>query len=315
MKRSGPIERRKPLRAKEPHSGAPRARVQTSRKRITQLRPGDTVPEAPPRRYPRKDGYVRLRWKVAPNTYVETYEHRVFEGVVTRAEHVHHRNLTRGDNRLSNRQPLTAAEHAAEHARHVAPRRALIVKYYEAGATTTQIGRRLRLHPSWVQRQLDEAGIPRRPSGAPNPLDEELALAMYRDGASPVKIARVLHVDTERVKQLARDAGLPPRRSGRPADGINNRVRREVLERDGWTCVRCGVDVSGAYVYSIHHRKLRSQGGPNTPENLITLCGTGTTFCHGYVHAHPEEAYEAGWLVRAWLRPEDVPIVGDPRRR
>jgi hypothetical protein len=37
---------------------------------------------------------------------------------------------------------------------------------------------------------------------------------------------------------------------------------------------------------------------PHTAANLVTLCGSGTTGCHGHVHAHPEQAYDTGWMIR-----------------
>lgn len=35
----------------------------------------------------------------------------------------------------------------------------------------------------------------------------------------------------------------------------------------------------------------------NDPRNLIRLCGTGTTGCHGWVESHRTEALRTGWLV------------------
>jgi hypothetical protein len=35
----------------------------------------------------------------------------------------------------------------------------------------------------------------------------------------------------------------------------------------------------------------------NLPSNVVTLCGTGTTGCHGWVEAHREQATEQGWLL------------------
>jgi hypothetical protein len=60
---------------------------------------------------------------------------------------------------------------------------------------------------------------------------------------------------------------------------------------------------------SIHHRKRRSQGGTHTPENLLLLCGTGTTGCHGWVHANVTESLEAGWLVRGSADPALVRVI------
>ena len=83
-----------------------------------------------------------------------------------------------------------------------------------------------------------------------------------------------------------------------------------VDDRDDRRCVRCGrslYSLSG----SRHHRKLRSQCTrveKHQVQNLILLCGSGTTGCHGYVHAHPETAYENGWMVRSWQDQLDVPV-------
>lgn len=44
-----------------------------------------------------------------------------------------------------------------------------------------------------------------------------------------------------------------------------------------------------------HHRKLRSQGGSNDPVNGLAVCAP----CHRYIHDHPQEAYERGWMLRA----------------
>lgn len=92
--------------------------------------------------------------------------------------------------------------------------------------------------------------------------------------------------------------------------------RMAVLERDGFRCVRCGRSIYGC-MYSIHHRRMRSHAwsGLNKPENLITLCGSGTTGCHGWVHAHPAEAYETGYLVHAYDYPENIPLNDYTGRR
>ena len=81
---------------------------------------------------------------------------------------------------------------------------------------------------------------------------------------------------------------------------IPNRIRAAVNSRDEWTCQRCGKH-AGVIGASIHHRKGRQayQGfDPNALSNLVTLCGSGTTGCHGWVTEHPSEAYATGWAVR-----------------
>ena len=87
-------------------------------------------------------------------------------------------------------------------------------------------------------------------------------------------------------------------------------VKQLVDLRDQARCVRCGVDLRGRMA-SRHHRKLRSRcSGPelHSPSNLILLCGSGNTFCHGWVHAHPEQATQLGLMVHSWDNPAQVPV-------
>lgn len=41
-----------------------------------------------------------------------------------------------------------------------------------------------------------------------------------------------------------------------------------------------------------HHVRRRSQGGADTPDNLLIVC----THCHGQIHANPELAHSKGHL-------------------
>ncbi|MCG3771894.1 MAG: Type-2 restriction enzyme KpnI [Nitrosomonadaceae bacterium] len=62
--------------------------------------------------------------------------------------------------------------------------------------------------------------------------------------------------------------------------GISKEVRAFVLERNGNTCVKCGGVAGEAYPDNpfkkvrlhIGHRIPKSQGGPDTPENLEAVC-------------------------------------------
>lgn len=84
-------------------------------------------------------------------------------------------------------------------------------------------------------------------------------------------------------------------------------TRRACFLRDR-VCVRCGRAVGR---FSLHHRRMRSHpfDGLHEPSNLILLCGSGTTGCHGWVHAHPKEAMRDGWLVSAYRDPARVPVT------
>ncbi len=67
-----------------------------------------------------------------------------------------------------------------------------------------------------------------------------------------------------------------------------------ILARDDFACVRCGKFCN--YDYSIHHRILGNRKDRRA-SNLITLCGSGTTGCHAWVHSHSEVARSMGWIV------------------
>jgi hypothetical protein len=60
---------------------------------------------------------------------------------------------------------------------------------------------------------------------------------------------------------------------------------------------RCEAKLDGCQVrpeQTPHHRKRRSQGGPNTMANLLAVCRS----CHFTIHALPQRSYELGLLIR-----------------
>ena len=96
---------------------------------------------------------------------------------------------------------------------------------------------------------------------------------------------------------------------------VTRKIRREVITRDKQTCQWCGrwVDVeSGAY--SLQHRRARGMGGSkridtDLPCNLVTMCGSGTTGCHGLIESHRDVARERGFTLRDRDKPELVPVL------
>ena len=54
------------------------------------------------------------------------------------------------------------------------------------------------------------------------------------------------------------------------------RLRREILERDGWRCQKCGCSKN----LDVHHLRRRSALGEDLKTNLITLCRE----CHRILH-------------------------------
>lgn len=89
-----------------------------------------------------------------------------------------------------------------------------------------------------------------------------------------------------------------------------------VVERDRYTCVRCGHPVSGerGIGWSVQHRIPRGMGGSrdprlNLPSNLIILCGSGTTQDHGWVESNRTAALAYGWSVSRHADPAEIPVL------
>ena len=88
-----------------------------------------------------------------------------------------------------------------------------------------------------------------------------------------------------------------------------NRVPTEVAEvvneRAGGICEIMNPDAQCTGCREqLHHRKLRSQGGEHTVENLVGICHR----CHYWLHNHPAIAYENGWLVKGAKDPALIPF-------
>jgi 5-methylcytosine-specific restriction protein A len=54
------------------------------------------------------------------------------------------------------------------------------------------------------------------------------------------------------------------------------RLRQQVLRRDGWRCQACGTMSN----LEVHHQQFRSHSGDNSERNLVTLCAA----CHRKAH-------------------------------
>lgn len=85
---------------------------------------------------------------------------------------------------------------------------------------------------------------------------------------------------------------------------VTSATRAALHERAMGCCERCGK--FGAT--NAHHRVNRSQGGSGELSNLLLLCGSGTTGCHGWVTEHPEDARRWGLSVARGEDPKSVPV-------
>lgn len=106
-----------------------------------------------------------------------------------------------------------------------------------------------------------------------------------------------------------------PRSTG-PSSGVVD----VVLGRDQHCCVCCGNPARGGrgVDWSVQHRVPRGAGGTrrewiNLPSNLILLCGSATTGCHGRVESDRVWAREFGWSVSDGLAlPSQVILLHAP---
>ena len=61
---------------------------------------------------------------------------------------------------------------------------------------------------------------------------------------------------------------------------IYRRLMKQVLERDGWRCQKCG----SLENLQVHHKTKRSQQGSDSLENLETLCARCHMENHGQLY-------------------------------
>ncbi len=84
-------------------------------------------------------------------------------------------------------------------------------------------------------------------------------------------------------------------------------VTDAVDRRDDYSCIRCGTSLT--VTHGSRHHRLRRRVGGHRVSNLILLCGSGTTGCHGWVHSNPKKAQALGFTVPANHRPDLDPEV------
>lgn len=179
---------------------------------ITQVPPGAAVPAGEPRRYVGGHGYVRLRWRVAPYTYVECYEHRVVDGFVVGAGlHRHHINQQRDDNRPDNLATLTPDEHEEIH--NHCDVLDQIVELYRSGLSTVEVGRRVGRDPAVVYRHLVAQGVPIRNQVRPvDDAEREEIAQLFREGLSWSEIERRTGRSSQTLARIRRACEDVPRR-------------------------------------------------------------------------------------------------------
>lgn len=183
---------------------------------IRQLRSGEHIPVGKPGRYLNKsNGYVRLRWTIAPRTRVEVYEHRVDpEGVVVDGV-VHHEDRDRANNSPDN---LHVHPDVVSHMKEHRADDAQIAAMYREGLTTTQIAARLGICDSTAYRSLVRQGESIRPvkEQLKKNLPVEEICSRYNSGESLSKLATAFEVSTGAIQRRLAEGGVTARKCGRP---------------------------------------------------------------------------------------------------
>ena len=88
---------------------------------------------------------------------------------------------------------------------------------------------------------------------------------------------------------------------------ISKRVCDLVRERAAGYCEKCGMPAAPSM--ALHHRKLRSRGGKDTPANLLWVHHGCHNLRSDSIHANPSLAEDKGWMCPSWKEPHDHVLV------
>lgn len=134
------------------------------------------------------------------------------------------------------------------------------------------------------------------------------------DGGDPLRRSTPLRSGHSREGK----AKPTPKRKSARYTGPTDAMRDAVLERDNYTCQRCGLYLpNSGRPYSLQHRlpRGRRRTEANTMVNLVTLCGdatsgnlAGANHCHAHVESFRLRAVREGWLVPSGIDPTDWPV-------
>jgi hypothetical protein len=87
---------------------------------------------------------------------------------------------------------------------------------------------------------------------------------------------------------------------------MDKKIVEIVQERAGYYCEACG---GAAEVgMALHHRKLKSRGGKDSPANLISVHHKCHNLGTDSIHSNPAWAESKGFMVPSWKEPEEWPI-------
>lgn len=83
------------------------------------------------------------------------------------------------------------------------------------------------------------------------------------------------------------------------ASARDSKAAKAIVDaRDGGRCRRCGHECGDDF--SRQHRIPRGAGGSavlDRPSNLVTVCGSATTGCHGWMESRRTDAALLGYIL------------------
>jgi len=102
----------------------------------------------------------------------------------------------------------------------------------------------------------------------------------------------------------------------KPKLKVTEETRFIVFARAGYRCERCFEKLHGVFGASVHHRRPRMMGGSRNeqlhePANLIVLCGSGTSGCHGWVESNRDRSRDHGYLIHKVADADKIPFRDD----
>ena len=97
------------------------------------------------------------------------------------------------------------------------------------------------------------------------------------------------------MKRSGLSSNKPLKRTGylRRTGRLSAPSKKSRVKEDLGVCELC----DAARAIDPHHRLRRTQGGTDDRSNLLFLCRR----CHDWIHDHPAESYQQGYLLRSGL--------------
>jgi hypothetical protein len=88
---------------------------------------------------------------------------------------------------------------------------------------------------------------------------------------------------------------------------MDKKIVEIVQQRAGDYCEACGKPAQESM--ALHHRKLKSRGGKDSPANLMRVHHKCHNLGTDSIHLNPAWAEDKGFMVPSWHEPEEWPIT------